>query len=204
MEPTLLMLDEPTNHLDLNAVIWLNKCAACVLHLCVVGSHWLLSLFPPPIITPPYPFLHCSYLQGWRKTLLIVSHDQGFLDDVCTDIIHLDAQRLHYYRGNYSKEALVWGGGGRTSVAGPGLAMCCVFKPPYMASLPNSTVPDCPLPPVTFKKMYQQKQKELLKQYEKQEKKLKELKAGGKSTKQAVRAQASGEQGGRACGTEPA
>ncbi|XP_066216037.1 ATP-binding cassette sub-family F member 1 isoform X3 [Saccopteryx leptura] len=80
-----------------------------------------------------------NYLQGWRKTLLIVSHDQGFLDDVCTDIVHLDAQRLHYYRGNY----------------------------------------------MTFKKMYQQKQKELLKQYEKQEKKLKELKAGGKSTKQA-------------------
>lgn len=80
-----------------------------------------------------------NYLQGWRKTLLIVSHDQGFLDDVCTDIIHLDTQRLHYYRGNY----------------------------------------------MTFKKMYQQKQKELLKQYEKQEKKLKELKAGGKSTKQA-------------------
>lgn len=40
---------------------------------------------------------------------------------------------------------------------------------------------------VTFKKMYVQKQKELLKQYEKQEKRLKELKAGGKSTKQAVR-----------------
>lgn len=39
--------------------------------------------------------------------------------------------------------------------------------------------------PVTFKKMYQQKQKELLKQYEKQEKKLKELKAAGRSTKQA-------------------
>lgn len=49
-----------------------------------------------------------------------------------------------------------------------------------------------PLPVVTFKKMYQQKQKELLKQYEKQEKKLKELKAGGKSTKQAVRAHSSG------------
>lgn len=39
---------------------------------------------------------------------------------------------------------------------------------------------------VTFKKMYQQKQKEMLKQYEKQEKKLKDLKAGGKSSKQAV------------------
>ncbi|XP_041068892.1 ATP-binding cassette sub-family F member 1 isoform X1 [Carcharodon carcharias] len=80
-----------------------------------------------------------NYLQTWKKTLLIVSHDQGFLDDVCTDVIHLDAQKLFYYRGNYN----------------------------------------------TFKKMYQQKQKELLKLYEKQEKRLKDLKAGGKSTKQA-------------------
>ncbi|RXM92863.1 ATP-binding cassette sub-family F member 1 [Acipenser ruthenus] len=80
-----------------------------------------------------------NYLQGWKKTLLIVSHDQGFLDDVCTDIIHLDYQKLFYYRGNY----------------------------------------------LTFKKMYVQKQKELQKQYDKQEKKLKDLKAGGKSTKQA-------------------
>ncbi|CAH2314291.1 ATP-binding cassette sub-family F member 1 [Pelobates cultripes] len=80
-----------------------------------------------------------NYLQGWKKTLLIVSHDQGFLDDVCTDIMHLDNQKLYYYRGNY----------------------------------------------MTFKKMYQQKQKEMQKQYDKQEKRLKELKAGGKSSKQA-------------------
>ncbi|KAM6958808.1 ATP-binding cassette sub-family F member 1 [Aplochiton taeniatus] len=80
-----------------------------------------------------------NYLQGWKKTLLIVSHDQSFLDDVCTDIMHLDYQKLFYYRGNY----------------------------------------------LTFKKMYVQKQKELQKQYDKQEKKLKDLKAGGKSTKQA-------------------
>lgn len=31
-----------------------------------------------------------NYLQNWKKTLLIVSHDQSFLDNVCTDIIHLD------------------------------------------------------------------------------------------------------------------
>ncbi|XP_057210328.1 ATP-binding cassette sub-family F member 1 isoform X2 [Triplophysa rosa] len=80
-----------------------------------------------------------NYLQSWKKTLLIVSHDQSFLDEVCTDITHLDNQKLYYYRGNY----------------------------------------------LTFKKMYVQKQKELLKLYEKQEKKLKDLKAGGKSTKQA-------------------
>ena len=44
-----------------------------------------------------------SYLQNWKKTLLIVSHDQSFLDNVCTDIIHLDQQKLKYYRGNYGK-----------------------------------------------------------------------------------------------------
>ena len=51
---------------------------------------------------------HCaiyldSYLQAWKKTLLIVSHDQSFLDNVCSDIIHLDQQKLFYYRGNYGK-----------------------------------------------------------------------------------------------------
>lgn len=43
-----------------------------------------------------------NYLQNWKKTLLIVSHDQSFLDNVCTDIIHLDQQKLKYYRGNYA------------------------------------------------------------------------------------------------------
>lgn len=44
-----------------------------------------------------------NYLCSWKKTLLIVSHDQSFLDNVCTDIIHLDQQKLYYYRGNYSQ-----------------------------------------------------------------------------------------------------
>lgn len=43
-----------------------------------------------------------NYLQTWKKTLLVVSHDQSFLDNVCTDIIHLDQQKLFYYRGNYA------------------------------------------------------------------------------------------------------
>jgi ATP-binding cassette, subfamily F, member 1 len=84
-----------------------------------------------------------NYLQGWKKTLLIVSHDQSFLDNVCTDIIHLDMKTLHYYKGNYS----------------------------------------------TFKKMYVQKKKEMIKEYEKQEKKLNELKAQGQSKKQAEKQQ---------------
>merc|ERR1711994_619298 len=43
-----------------------------------------------------------NYLQQYKKTLLIVSHDQSFLDNVCTDIIHLDQCKLWYYKGNYS------------------------------------------------------------------------------------------------------
>ena len=43
-----------------------------------------------------------NYLQNWKKTLLIVSHDQSFLDNVCTDMIHLDMEKLFYYKGNYS------------------------------------------------------------------------------------------------------
>lgn len=43
-----------------------------------------------------------SYLSKWKKTLLVVSHDRSFLDDVCTDIIHLRDQKLFYYNGNFS------------------------------------------------------------------------------------------------------
>nr|QUF59462.1 ATP-binding cassette transporter Abcf1 [Brachionus angularis] len=44
-----------------------------------------------------------NYLQNWKKTLLIVSHDQSFLDNVCTDVIHLDNEKLYYYKGNYTQ-----------------------------------------------------------------------------------------------------
>lgn len=33
---------------------------------------------------------------------MTVSHDQDFLDSVCQEIIHLDSQKLFYYKGNYS------------------------------------------------------------------------------------------------------
>ena len=69
-----------------------------------------------------------------------MSHDQSFLDNVCTEIIHLDQYKLHYYKGNYSM----------------------------------------------FKKMLVQKRKEQMKEFEKQEKKIKELKAHGQSKKAAV------------------
>ncbi|WRT66072.1 uncharacterized protein IL334_003024 [Kwoniella shivajii] len=36
-------------------------------------------------------------------TCMIVSHDSGFLDNVCTDIIHYEEKKLAYYPGNLSK-----------------------------------------------------------------------------------------------------
>ncbi|XP_067940374.1 ATP-binding cassette sub-family F member 1-like [Watersipora subatra] len=80
-----------------------------------------------------------NYLQNWKKILLIVSHDQSFLNNVCTDIIYLDMQKLFFYKGNYA----------------------------------------------SFKKMFKQKRKEQIKDYEKQEKRLREMKASGKSSKDA-------------------
>lgn len=39
-----------------------------------------------------------DYLQRWKNTLMVVSHDQDFLSAVVTDIIHLENQKLNYYR----------------------------------------------------------------------------------------------------------
>jgi ATP-binding cassette, subfamily F, member 1 len=73
--PDVLFLDEPTNHLDLNAVIWLES------------------------------YLEKEYNENHRrpKILIVVSHDAGFLDAVCTHIVHIENYRLHYYRGGYSQ-----------------------------------------------------------------------------------------------------
>jgi ATP-binding cassette subfamily F protein 1 len=43
-----------------------------------------------------------NYLQSWKKTLLVVSHDQGFLDNICTDVINLEDKKLFNYKGNYT------------------------------------------------------------------------------------------------------
>ncbi|TID23846.1 hypothetical protein CANINC_003138 [Pichia inconspicua] len=41
-------------------------------------------------------------LEHTNITSLIVSHDSGFLDAVCTDIIHYENKKLVYYKGNLS------------------------------------------------------------------------------------------------------
>ncbi|WPK23267.1 hypothetical protein PUMCH_000502 [Australozyma saopauloensis] len=41
-----------------------------------------------------------KYLQGYKGTVLVVSHDRSFLNEVATDIIHQHSERLDYYRGS--------------------------------------------------------------------------------------------------------
>ena len=42
-----------------------------------------------------------DYLQKWKKTLLIVSHDQDFLNSVCEEILHLEDKKIITYKGDY-------------------------------------------------------------------------------------------------------
>ncbi|MDP1728174.1 MAG: ABC-F family ATP-binding cassette domain-containing protein [Bacteroidota bacterium] len=43
-----------------------------------------------------------SYLKSQDVTLLVVTHDRYFLDNVCNEIIELDLGQLFVYRGNYA------------------------------------------------------------------------------------------------------
>jgi ATP-binding cassette subfamily F protein 2 len=40
-------------------------------------------------------------LSNYKQILVIISHSQDFMNGVCTQVMHLDHQRLQYYGGNY-------------------------------------------------------------------------------------------------------
>ncbi|CEG49246.1 atp-binding cassette sub-family f member 1 [Plasmopara halstedii] len=42
-----------------------------------------------------------DYLQKWKKTLLVVSHDADFLNSVCSEVLHLENKKIAHYKGNY-------------------------------------------------------------------------------------------------------
>ena len=43
-----------------------------------------------------------SWLSAYQGTLLLISHDRDFLNNICTHIAHLEQQNIHLYTGNYS------------------------------------------------------------------------------------------------------
>ncbi|QYK01949.1 ABC transporter ATP-binding protein [Shewanella psychrotolerans] len=46
------------------------------------------------------------WLEGWIKsyqgTLILISHDRDFIDGIVDEIVHVEHQKLNYYKGNYS------------------------------------------------------------------------------------------------------
>ena len=43
-----------------------------------------------------------SWLSAYRGTLLLISHDRDFLNNICTHIAYLEHQKIQLYTGNYS------------------------------------------------------------------------------------------------------
>jgi len=43
-----------------------------------------------------------DWLRAYRGTLLLVSHDREFIDNVVDEILHIEHQRLNHYTGDYS------------------------------------------------------------------------------------------------------
>ena len=47
----------------------------------------------------------CLWLEQWinayRGTMLLISHDRDFIDNTCDQVVHIDQQQLVKYRGNY-------------------------------------------------------------------------------------------------------
>jgi len=78
-----------------------------------------------------------GYLQKWKHTLVVVSHDRSFLSTVCTDILHCWRRKLVAYQGNYE----------------------------------------------VFEKVFSSKLEEYNKEFERQQKRLKELRKQGKVSK---------------------
>eukprot|EP01080_Neovahlkampfia_damariscottae_P000492 gene492-8006_t len=42
-----------------------------------------------------------KYLAEYKNTMIVVSHDRNFLNEVCTDIIHFNNHTLSYYKGDF-------------------------------------------------------------------------------------------------------
>jgi ATP-binding cassette subfamily F protein 1 len=43
-----------------------------------------------------------NYLETWKHTAIIISHNIGFINDVCDYILNIENQKLGMYKGNYA------------------------------------------------------------------------------------------------------
>jgi ATP-binding cassette subfamily F protein 3 len=83
----LLLYDECTNHLDLAGLDWLMN---------------NLNNNKSRNNNDKNNNNNNSMTRNEDRTLIVVSHDRTFLNAVCTDIIHMEHQKLTYHPGNYA------------------------------------------------------------------------------------------------------
>ena len=43
-----------------------------------------------------------NYLSNCQNTVIVVSHDRHFLDNVCTDVVDIDFNKIRAFSGNYT------------------------------------------------------------------------------------------------------
>lgn len=83
--------------LDMRALFWLEN------HLKVIELFdTVRTTFKIYFVIFEFFYRYALIFKEWTSTIVIVSHDRSFLNEVCTDIIHLHSKRLDQYRGNYS------------------------------------------------------------------------------------------------------
>lgn len=110
--PDILMLDEPTNHLDCQSHATRTHTRNPHSHddhsathsSCFSTNCFLIRSFSSFFfsrIVPAVTWL-TEYLKNVEHTLLVVSHDREFLNNIITDVIDLTEQRLDYYKGDYT------------------------------------------------------------------------------------------------------
>lgn len=75
-DPDVLLLDEPTNYLDINAIRYLSN----ILKDTTSNTN-----------------------NKKKMTLMVVTHDRAFLEDVCNQIVELDRGSFYQYKGNYNQ-----------------------------------------------------------------------------------------------------
>ena len=83
--------------LDLKAIIWLENYlqVRTKIHFYYFYlNKWFFSNFNFNLQT-------IFHQKNWQSTLLIVSHDRSFLNQVAQEILHLHSQKIECYRGNY-------------------------------------------------------------------------------------------------------
>jgi ATPase subunit of ABC transporter with duplicated ATPase domains len=102
IEPDILLLDEPTNHLDLEAILWLQQ---YLVNIMADDKNDPTGRVANSLSASSSSASSTSSVVNYSRkcsSIIVVSHDQAFLEAVSTDTIVFKKQQLFYHPGTYS------------------------------------------------------------------------------------------------------